>query len=133
MVVASADLGLVSQMGHVILSAALSLHLKRVLTDPRNSNYQIFKAIERLCVSLPAQVERQQPVLFRDALDHVAPIHLEWIDSHEAFATLLELRFKDIAPRKVAKREYVLQDAGSKDIDMSRAWDSALCRVNEWT
>jgi hypothetical protein len=121
------DLGLVSQMGHVMLSAALPLHLKRVLTDPRNSNYQIFQAIERLCVSLPAQVERQQPVLFRDALDHVAPIHLEWIDSHEAFAALLELRFKDIAPRKVAKREYVLQDAGLKDIDMSRAW--GLCFV----
>ena len=39
--------------------------------------------LEKLCSGLPQQIENQQPVVFRDALNRVAPIHLEWINSPE--------------------------------------------------
>jgi hypothetical protein len=70
----------------------------------------------------------QQPVTFRDALNRVAPIHLEWINSHAAFLAVLELRFQDVGKRKIQRKEFVLQRVGaSKDIDLCRPWETCLC------
>lgn len=92
----------------------------------RTSNFQIFKTLENLGTSLPAQILQQQPVIFRDALDRVAPFHLEFIDSHEAFVMVLKLRFKDVGLRKIQNGEYVLQDVGAGDIDTSRPWKACF-------
>lgn len=86
---------------------------------------QAFQMLQR---SLPAQVMLQQPMIFRDALNRVAPIHLEWINSHAAFFAVLELRFQDVGKHKVQKREFALQRVGArKDLDLQRPWESCFC------
>ena len=83
----------------------------------------MLKMMEKITNALPPQVERQQPVIFRDALNRIAPIHLEWIDSREAFLAVLKVRFKEHGLRKVANKEFVLRAAGSReDVDMKRPW-----------
>lgn len=90
--------------------------------------------LEKLYNTLPQQIENQQPVIFRDALNRVAPIHLEWINSHEAFMAVLEIRFKNLGLQKIRRHEFALQRAGSNsDIDLNRPWEICLCpgqRVN---
>lgn len=84
--------------------------------------------LENICNALPPQIERQQPVIFRDALNRVAPIHLEWINSHEAFLAVLEVRFKDVGIEKVRRREFALQKAGATtDIDLRKPWEACFC------
>jgi hypothetical protein len=95
------------------------------------SNFHSYKLLERLCTEISPQVQRQQPVTFRDALDRVTPIHLEWINSLEAFMAILKIRFKWIGLRKIEKGEFVVQALGSTDdidlSDPSRPWE--LCFV----
>jgi hypothetical protein len=98
------------------------------------SNFQSFRVLDKLCNALPQQIENQQPVIFRDALNRVAPIHLEWINSHEAFMAVLEIRFKNSGLQKIRRNEFSLQKAGSnRDIDLNRPWEICFCpgqRVN---
>lgn len=90
---------------------------------------KIFDAItqmKHLLLSLPPQIEREQPVLFEDAHGRIAPFHVEFIDSFAAFQAVLEVRFQDMPGlRKVRHLEYSVQDAQSqKIIDLSRPWKS---------
>jgi len=88
--------------------------------------------LEVIHSNLPPQIMQQQPVLFRDALDRVAPIHLEWINSWEAFLAVLKVRFKERGLRKVENMEFVLQRAGSRrDIKMVESWETAFCPGQE--
>jgi hypothetical protein len=92
------------------------------------ANLQCFKMLQNICNAIPPQIEQQQPVVFRDALNRVAPIHLEWINSHEAFFAVLEVRFKDVGIEKVRRREFALQKAGDIiDIDLRKSWDACFC------
>jgi hypothetical protein len=75
---------------------------------------------------------QQQPVIFRDALDRVAPIHLEWINCWEAFLAVLKVRFRERGLRKVENMEFALQRAGSRrDISMAESWEAAFCPGQE--
>ena len=47
-----------------------------------------FAAQFRSQTQIPPQVLLQQPVVFRDALDRVTPVHLDFIDSAEASFSL---------------------------------------------
>jgi hypothetical protein len=64
--------------------------------------------LEVIHSNLPSQITQQQPVIFRDALDRVAPIHLEWINSWEAFLAVLKVRFKERGLRKIENMEFAL-------------------------
>ena len=92
------------------------------------ASLQCVKMMQGVCNALPQQIERQQPVTFRDALNRVAPIHLEWINSREAFFAVLEVRFKDLGIEKVRRREFALQKAGARtDIDLKTSWEAWFC------
>jgi hypothetical protein len=45
--------------------------------------YSIVLDLQKLQHDLPAQIDRQQPVLFEDAHGRVAPFHVEFIISFE--------------------------------------------------
>lgn len=47
------------------------------------TNFQIFKNVKDHLCSVLAQVLRQQPVMFLDAIGRITPIDLEWINSFE--------------------------------------------------
>jgi len=123
-----AEMAQLEQTGQAILCASWSAAATRYGANlSRMSSLHSYKLLERLCTAIPAQVLRQQPVMFRDALDRVAPIHLEWINSREAFMAVLKVRFKDFGLHKIQNGEFALQDTGSADdidlSDISRPWD----------
>ena len=77
--------------------------------------------------NLPSQVLLQKPVMFLDALDRLAPIHLEWINSYEAFLAVLKVRFKHVGLKMVKNGQFALQATKTKkDVDLSRPWDVCL-------
>ena len=78
------------------------------------NNIQLLSAIKQLQDSLPPQVLLQAPIFFTDALNRFAPIHLEWINSWDAFFAVLAIRFKDRGHGKVKRKEFVLQNRGTQ-------------------
>ncbi|KAH0561932.1 hypothetical protein GP486_003359 [Trichoglossum hirsutum] len=76
---------------------------------------------------IPPQVMLQRPVQFLDACGRLAPFHLEFINSPEAFLAVLKVRFKYAGLRKIEKREFELRETGSKRrLDLSAPWDSVF-------
>ena len=64
---------------------------------------------------IPAQVLLQKPVLLLDACGRMAPFHLEFINSKEAFLAVLKVRFQQcgVTPkglRKIDRFEFILCD-----------------------
>jgi hypothetical protein len=85
------------------------------------NNAQLQSALLQLQDSLPPQMMLQQPVIFTDALDRIAPIHLDWISTWDAFLAVLELRFAHLGYEKIKRREFALQEKGSrKDLLLTR-------------
>ncbi|KFX91475.1 hypothetical protein V490_05878 [Pseudogymnoascus sp. VKM F-3557] len=77
--------------------------------------------------NIPRQVPLQEPVVFRDALDRVMPIHLDLINSAEAFIAVLKVRFKDIGSEKLDRNEYNLTDENqNRNLDMRKPWCSVM-------
>jgi hypothetical protein len=83
--------------------------------------------------NLLAQLNRtwaSEPVFFEDALGRRFPIHLEFINSIEAFHGALSANFIGLpGEKKVARKEYALEDAQSRrEIQLSgESW-----RYNFW-
>ena len=60
--------------------------------------------------SIPAQVLFSAAVIFRDALNRVAPFNLEFIDCWDSLLSVLEDLYRDNGPKKVKKREFLLEN-----------------------
>jgi hypothetical protein len=77
---------------------------------------------------LPAQMNRQQPVYFEDAHGRIAPFHVEFINSLEAFQAVMEVRFRHVPGlKKFQRREYLLQEPGSKrKLNLQAPWESVF-------
>ena len=91
------------------------------------NSVQLQSALQQLQDSLPPQVLLQQPVIFTDALDRIAPIHLDWISTWDAFLAVLELRFAHLGYNKIKRREFALQATGSrKDLLLTRSIGKCL-------
>ena len=50
--------------------------------------FQIVLQIQRLITTIPAQVERQEPVYLLDALGRTSPFHLEFVRSPEVSSSV---------------------------------------------
>lgn len=87
-------------------------------------NFLTYKAVISLQTSIPAQLERcwtQEPATLEDALGRVTAVHLEFLDSWEAFEAVLEVRFRQLpGHRKIRQGEYALQ-ASSWERDVERS------------
>ncbi|KAF2500792.1 hypothetical protein BU16DRAFT_259008 [Lophium mytilinum] len=70
----------------------------------------------------------EDPFLLEDALGRIAPVHLRFITSWEAFDAVLEIRFKDTKGyAQVQDRDYALQEqATRREIDRESNWDLAF-------
>jgi cytochrome c553 len=65
--------------------------------------------------------------MFLDALDRLAPIHLEWINSHEAFLAVLKVRFKHHGIQLIENGRFALQASKTKrDVNLNRPWEICL-------
>jgi hypothetical protein len=81
---------------------------------------------------VPPQIMLQQPVILLDACGRIAPFHLEFINSLEAFVAVMLIRFKEAGIsqeglQKLANLEFTLRDTRRKrPIDLTKPWCSTL-------
>jgi hypothetical protein len=96
-----------------------------------NTNIKIYEMVldmQKLQFQLPAQVDRQQPVCFEDAHGRIAPFHVEFINSFEAFQAVMEVRFRHVPGlKKVQNIQYAIHESTSKrKIDLTAPWESVF-------
>jgi hypothetical protein len=109
----------------------LGAELKGLLYQSIAINIATYQAIVSNQTSLPSRLERgliDDPVILEDAIGRMAPMHLQFITSWEAFNAILEIRFRGLqGHRKITKKQYELHDrATGRDIDQSQLWQRAL-------
>lgn len=77
---------------------------------------------------LPPQIDRQLPVYLEDAHGRVAPFHIEFINSFEAFQAVMEARFLHLPGlKKVQRSEYLIQEPGRKrTLNLKAPWESVF-------
>jgi hypothetical protein len=94
------------------------------MTQVVRSNLQIYELVVKMQATIPPQMERQQPVYFLDACGRLAPFHLEFITSAEAFLAVLKVKFKDCGLRKIENGEFFLEETHTlREIDIRRPWE----------
>ena len=91
--------------------------------------FQIVLNLQNLLLSIPGQVERQQPVYLNDALGRYTPFHLEFIRSPKALISVLSDNFKGrrTAWRLIQEGEFIMHDTISKlGINFRLPWDQCF-------
>lgn len=94
-------------------------------------NFAIFRAVLEIRASLPIHLERsliQEPFLLEDAIGRIAPVHMQFITSWEAFDSVLDVRFRNIPGHtKILSKEYILQEhVTRRDISRDQPWEGAF-------
>ncbi|KAI9763521.1 MAG: hypothetical protein M1835_007798, partial [Candelina submexicana] len=121
---------LIKAQGDIADNTALLRGLTQQQTDLIQSlvrTVQQQQAIIQQLHQLPPQVELRKPVILEDACGRVAPFHLDFINSREAFVAVLKVRFKDIGLQKIENGEFCFQERQRKrEIDLSRPWDAVF-------
>jgi hypothetical protein len=96
----------------------LCVELKSLMTGVFVTNVATYRAVLALQVCLPGRLERvliQEPFILEDAIGRISPVHLQFVNSWEAFDAVLELRFQDVQGySKVQNKEYVLQEHATR-------------------
>ncbi|KAL8902722.1 MAG: hypothetical protein Q9207_004434 [Kuettlingeria erythrocarpa] len=92
-----------------------------------SGNIMTYRANITLQSQLPRQLERtwaQEPVMLKDPLGRVTPVHLEFVETFEIFQAVLEMRFDQLpGNRKVQRKEYALHaDQSKQEIDTALAF-----------
>jgi hypothetical protein len=109
----------------------LGLELKTLMWKVITINFATYRTILEIQKGLPTRLERtliQEPFILEDAIGRIAPVHLQFIDSWDAFDAVLKLRFRNTQGfTKVCKREYVLQEhATEREIKRSRCFERSF-------
>lgn len=109
----------------------LGRELKSFMRKIVVTNLAIYKAVSEIRGCLPSQLERslyQEPFILEDGIGRVAPVHMQFISSWEAFDSVLELRFRGVQGYEMVRdRRYVIQENATKrEIDRSRTWEAAF-------
>lgn len=94
-------------------------------------NIATYKAVMDIQRGLPSHLERcliQEPFILEDAIGRITPVHLQFINSWDAFDAVLELRFRGVQGyERVRNRQYILQEHSTRrDISRSRIWEAAF-------
>jgi hypothetical protein len=124
-------LGKVSEALRLDWLRQLGSELKSLMRGAIAVNFATYRAVIRLQTSLPSRLEGgliEEPVLLEDPLGRIAPVHLQFVTSWDAFNSVLELRFENMQGHgKMKQRDYGLQDGGDgKEIEQSRPWQRAF-------
>jgi hypothetical protein len=124
------------------LLQGLSLEQRQFFRLLVSQNQQLQKSLDEIQVllrvqcTIPPQVLLQQPVILLDAFGKIAPFHLEFIDSLEAFIAVLKIRSTQAgvqggALRKLDDREFHIRDTRRRrQIDFTRPW-AAIFRAGQ--
>jgi hypothetical protein len=109
----------------------LGSELKSLLYRSIAVNIATYQAVVNSQAALPSRLERSlidEPFILEDALGRVAPVHLQFVTSWEAFNAVLEIRFRGLqGHQKIIRQQYGLQDrATGRELEQSRNWERAL-------
>lgn len=94
-------------------------------------NQATYRAVMSIQQSLGLSMDRaliQTPFVLEDALGRVAPVHLQFITSWNAFYAVLTARFEGLPGHdKIERREFVLQErATNREISGEDPWEIAF-------
>ena len=91
-------------------------------------NYRLLVRIDKAVTAGICRPMTEEPIIFEDALGRIAPIHLRFISSWEAFDAILLIRFKNRAGFEMVKRkEYTLHEQSTnREIDQAADWDTSI-------
>jgi hypothetical protein len=109
----------------------LGSELKAMMNKIFRTSIATYEAVVSIQRVLPSHLERsmfREPFILEDAIGRVSPVHMDFINSWEAFDAILRLRFQNFQGfRKVQNKEYVLQEHATKrEIKRTRPWDCAF-------
>jgi hypothetical protein len=92
----------------------LGANLKSLMGKIWTLSFKTYNIVVDLQSRIPKELGPcwiQEPVILTDALDRVAPIHLELINSWGVFDSVLAARFIDLPGEgKIARREYAIHE-----------------------
>jgi hypothetical protein len=77
------------------LGAELRGYMHRIIA----MNIATYHAVISIQTALPSHLERsltEEPFMLEDAIGRVAPVHLQFVTSWDAFNAVLEIRFRDL-------------------------------------
>jgi hypothetical protein len=108
-----------------------SLELEDSVHRILSLNVSTYDAVVAIKSGLPSRLERAligDPAILEDGLGRIAPVHLQFVNSWDAFDAVLEVRFRGLdGHEKVIKRDFVLQEhATGFEIRRSRAWEASI-------
>lgn len=94
-------------------------------------NLATYKAVLSIQETLNSRIDRslnQRPFLLEDAMGRIAPVHLQFITSWNAFDAVLVARFEGLPGfDKIQRREFVLHEQTTqREISRSRPWEGAF-------
>lgn len=109
----------------------LGSELKDLLRRAIAMNVATYHAVISIQAALPSRLECvliEEPFILEDPIGRIAPVHLQFVTSWEAFHAVMEHRFSELQGfKKVQQRKYGLQDrATGRDIDQTRPWQRAF-------
>ncbi|KAJ4368159.1 hypothetical protein N0V83_006515 [Neocucurbitaria cava] len=109
----------------------LGSELKALMRRAIATNIATYHAVLSIQAVLPSRLERgmiEEPFILEDPIGRIAPVHLQFVTSWDAFNAILEVRFRDIQGyRKIKQRKYGLQDKSTgRDILQTRRWGGAF-------
>jgi hypothetical protein len=77
--------------------------------------FQMLREIQIFIRTVPAQIERQQPIYLVDPFNRQSPFYLEFIRSKAAFLSVLKENFKSLGcdSRLIENEEFIIEEQGT--------------------
>lgn len=109
----------------------LGQELKSIMQKIFIVNLATYKTMLDMRGALPSHLERslyQEPFILEDGIGRIAPVHMQFINSWDAFDSVLESRFRNMQGHlMVQNKEYVIEESATRrDIDRSRPWEASF-------
>lgn len=109
----------------------LLVSVKSMVSQGCRLNLATYRTVVSIQQSLNPLMDRtliQTPFVLEDPLGRVAPVHLQFITSWNAFYAVLAARFEGLpGHNKIERREFVLQErATSREISGEQPWEIAF-------
>ncbi|CAN9246635.1 unnamed protein product [Alternaria alternata] len=101
----------------------LGRELMELMRSAMMINFATYRAVIRLQNTLPSHLDRsliEDPMILEDPIGRIAPVHLQFITSWDAFHSVLEIRFQNMPGYSILKqRRYELQAGGFRKFKTS--------------
>ncbi|KAF2029450.1 hypothetical protein EK21DRAFT_28594, partial [Setomelanomma holmii] len=92
----------------------LGSELKELMRRAIAMNFATYHAVISIQKALPSRLERgliEEPFVLEDPIGRIAPVHLQFVTSWDAFDAVLEIRFRSLqGHRKLRQKKYVIQE-----------------------